>query len=179
MSDAGNNNKKSSYVPFFRGIEPYLWAYSEHAIKIYLWLLIKARFAGNHKGTVEFTMGEMKDGVLEPGGKYLVGGVNIRLKTIRKALEELSRGHLSNVPPGREAPPFIKITRRSRGRGMRIKVEILKAKLSAREFHRQMEKAEKKSKNGKPEKPDFGTRNLLEEFARNLSGKMDSSGIKT
>jgi len=175
----GNNNEKTTYVPLFRGIEPYLWAYSPPAILVYLWLLIRARFKGDEKGTVEFTIGDISDGTLDPSGKYLVGGVNLSRNTIMRALEELARGHLSNVPPGREAPPFIQITRKARGRTQKWKVEILKAKLSAKDFHRQMEAAEQKTENGKQEKLDFGAKRLLDELARGVSKKMDSSRVKT
>lgn len=178
MSGAENNNK-STYVPLFRGIEPYLWAYSELAITVYLWLLIKARFKGEHKGTVEFNLSDIKDGYPDPSGKYLVGGVGLSINTIKKVLRELDRGHLSSVPPGREAPPFIQILKSARGRNQKWKVEILKAKLSGKKFHKKIKAAEQKGENGKPENPDFGAQNLLEELAKNLSGKMDTSGVKT
>ena len=187
MSGAGNNNR-STYVPLFRGIEPYLWAYSPAAISVYLWLLIKARFKGDDRGTVTFSLAEIQDGDPDPSGTHLIGGVNLSPKTIRKALEELSLGHLSNVPPGREAPPFIEIIRRPTGggRGLKIKIKILRAKLSGLRILTGVDEDGKQKKPSKSKKAiaastaktenrNYSGRDTLDEYIKKVASKVDAS----
>ena len=145
----GNNERRPSYVPTSRGLEPYLWAYSAAACKLYEWLRLIAPWQGPNKGIVEFTF------------EFAKSRINLSPKTISRACGELAAGHLGDVPAGKEAPPFIDILEWPRGGpGKRIKIRIRKAKLTARDCGRT------NAGNGNNSK-------VVQNVINGLAGKMD------
>ena len=115
-----------TYVPLSRGIRPYLKTYTSTAISLYNWILSGAEWkSGKDYGTLWTSYKEMSDALRRSGN------------TIRKAIHELSSGYpLSMLSrSGETAPPFIEIAEESgTTRDKRIKIRILKAKMSGKCF---------------------------------------------
>ncbi len=141
------NGQKSSYVPLSRGIKPYLEVYSPSAIKVYICLLIDARFNGKKKGEVEFTFAEMQK------------NINMNFRTVKKSLIDLAMG-IKNSRSGKKAPPFIKIIKLATARGQKNRVLILKAKLTVKDFH------------GKKSDTPPNGKNILDELAKGVARQM-------
>ena len=145
----GNNERRPSYVPTSRGLEPYLWAYSPAACKFYEWLRLIADWTGPNKGIAEFT--------ITGAGERL----NLSRNTITRCIRELAIGHFGDVPRGKEAPPFIEILEFGRGRSQKTRVRIRKAKLTVGDFHENnVALHEKRSKQ-------------VDDIIQGLAGKMD------
>lgn len=133
-----------TYIPFSRGIDPYLGSYTTASIVIYLQLALRADYrAGPDHGTIEISLSANKDledreristlGVLP----NIKGKLGLDPKTVNRCLIELSEGHVIGLLTKNRmpAPPFIEIleTKGTR-RGKIFRVRLLKAKLSAKQF---------------------------------------------
>jgi len=141
------NNKETaplSWLPLSRGLEPYLGAYSPEALVLWLAMTLRAEWReGQAFGTVEISIGrnpaleerEASDSI----GVFpdIAARTGLGRRTVRTRLLELSKGHpIGILTPNKEtAPPFIRIVKSSgRTRGKTITVQILKAKLTAKQF---------------------------------------------
>jgi hypothetical protein len=126
------NGNNPTYVPLSRGIREHLPTYSSNAFKVYLFLLTGAE----HKSGPDY-------GTLWTTTKEICDGTGLSPNTVRASIRELTRGHVSLLSPsGKSADPFCSIIENDGDtRAKRIRFRIEKAKISARDFHKEVDPA--------------------------------------
>ena len=155
-----DNGRLPSYVVLSRGIKPYLKAYSGNEVKVYNYLIIGA----------EWREGPDK-GIWTGPPSELVKGCNLSYKTVVACLATLSLGIFAGR--GGTAPPFIEVLEDvGQTKGKVLRIRILKAKLTARDFHRLRKDVITKTTKAHENKVASG---LLGDIISGLAGKMDIS----
>jgi len=155
-----DNGRLPSYVVLSRGIKPYLRAYSGNEIKIYNYLIVCA----------EWRDGPDK-GIWTGPPLELVKGCGLSYKTVIGALATLSLG----IFAGRKgtAPPFIEVLEdEGQTKGKVLRIKILKAKLTARDFHRLRKTIIDKTTQAHEHEV---AADLIGDLITGLAGKMDIS----
>lgn len=172
--EANGSKVTSTYVPYSRGMIPYLGVYSPRAIVLYNLLLLKADWRpGATHGQVLIAPGEIID---------LLG---FHHKTVEEKLQELVRGHPIAIAnkTRRAAPPFIEILETlGATKGKAYRIQLVKAKISARDYHRAPQTI------GRPEptrraphetRPEDDAQGAAQRLIQQVAGALDVSRILT